>query len=313
MESLERAISNRLRRWLGLPGCLSGAALYRNNNALRLPCSSLVEEFKITKTSELLQYAESEDPKMEAAGIQIRSDRKWSAKRELQVTEERLRHKAILGSIAKGRAGLGFLPSTHTNIAKGKEKRQLIQEVCEGVEVRYCKMVGLSQQGAWTMWEDVKKKRITWSDCWRPDFSGIRFLIKSVYDVLPSPKNLHIWGKRETPNCQLCARKGSLQHILSSCPKALGNGRYRWRHDQVLKVIANEVTKAMRASNHQPGKKLKQINFVKAGEKIQRKRREKTNLLSSADDWQLIVDLETQLKFPRHIAVTSLRLDLILH
>ena len=108
VESLERAISNRLRRWLGLPRCLSGAALYGNSNALRLPCSSLVEEFKITKTRELLQYIESEDPKVAAAGIQIRSGRKWSAKRELQVAEERLRHKAILGSIAKGRAGLGF-------------------------------------------------------------------------------------------------------------------------------------------------------------------------------------------------------------
>ena len=134
-----------------------------------------------------------------------------------------------------------------------------------------------------------------------------------MYDVLPSPTNLHIWGKRETPNCQLCARKGSLQHILSSCPKALADGRYRWHHHKALKVIANEVTKAMRASNHQPGRKLKQINFVKAGEKIQRKRREKTNLLSSVDDWQLIVDLETQLNFPRHIAVTLLRPDLILH
>ena len=80
--------------------------------------------------------------------------------------------------------------------------------------------------------------------------------------------------ERETPNCQLCARKGSLQHILSSCPKALGDGRYRWRHDQAHKVIANEVTKAMRASNHQPGKKLKQINFVKAGGKIEKEERE---------------------------------------
>ena len=131
--------------------------------------------------------------------------------------------------------------------------------------------------------------------------------------MLPSPTNQRIWGKRETPNCQLCARKGSLQHILSSCPKALADGQYGWRHDQPLKVIANVVTKAMRASDHQPGKKLKQINFIKAGEKIQRKRREKTNLLSSADDWLLIVDQETQLKFPRHIAVTSLRPDLILH
>ena len=309
MESLERAISNQLRRWQGLPRCLSGADLYGNRNALHLPCSSLVEEFKIMKTRELLQYTESEDPKMVAVGIQIRSGRKWSAKRELQVAEERLRHKDILGSLAKGRAGLGFFPSTHTISAKGKERRHLIQEVREGVEEgRYGKMVGLSQQGAWTRWEDVEKKRVTWSD-----FNEIRFLIKSVYDVLPSPTNLHIWGKIETPNCQLCARKRSLKHILSSCPKALGDGRYRWRHDQALKVIANEVTKAMRASKHQPGKKLKQINFVKAGEKIQRKRREKTNLLSSADDWQLIVDLETQLRFPRHIAVTSLRPDLILH
>ena len=160
---------------------------------------------------------------------------------------------------------------------------------------------------------ECREKRITWSYCWRPDFSKIRFFIKSVYNVLPSPTNLHIWGKREPPNCQICARKGSLQHILSSCPKALGDGRHRWRHDQTLKVIANEVTKAMRASNHQPGKKLKQINFVKTGEKLQRKRREKTNLLSSADNWQLIVNLETQLKFPRHIAATSLRPDLILH
>ena len=205
-ESLERAISSRLRRWLGLPRCLSGAALYGNSNALRLPSSSLVEAFKITKTRELLQYTESEDPNVAAAGIQIRSGRKWSAKRELQVVEERLRHKAILGSIAKGRAGLGVFPSTHTNSAKGKERCQLIQEeVREGVEeVSYCKMVGLSQQGAWTRWEDVEKKRITWSDCWRLDFSEIRFLIKSVYDVLPSPTNLHIGEDRDPQLSTMC-------------------------------------------------------------------------------------------------------------
>ena len=126
----------------------------------RLPCSSLVEEFKITKTRDLLQYAESEDPKVAAAEIQIRSGRKWSAKRELQVAEERLRHKAILGSIAKGSAGLGLFPSTHTNSAKGKKRCQLIQEeVCEGIEVRYCKMISLSQQGTWTRWEDLEKKK----------------------------------------------------------------------------------------------------------------------------------------------------------
>ena len=145
VESLKRAISNRLRRWLGLPRCLSGAALFGNRNALRLPFSSFVEEFKTTKTRELLQYAESEDLKVAAAaGIQIISGRKLSAERKLQVAEERLRHKAILGSIAKGRSGLGFFSFTHTNRAKGKERRQLIQEVRAGVEeVRFWK---------WSVW-----------------------------------------------------------------------------------------------------------------------------------------------------------------
>ena len=77
------------------------------------------------------------------------------------MAEERLRHKAILGSIAKGTVGLESFPSTHTNSAKGKERRQLIlEEVCEGVEeVRYCKMVGLSQQGAWTKWGGCREKK----------------------------------------------------------------------------------------------------------------------------------------------------------
>ena len=148
----------------------------------------------------LLQYAESKDPKVAATGIQIKPGRKWIVKRELQVAEERPRHKAILESIAKGSAGLGFSPSTHTNSAKGKERCQLIQEVREGVEeVQYCKMVGPSQQGAWTRWEGVEEKRITWSDRWQPDLSEIRFLIKSVYDVLPIPTNLHIWEERDPP------------------------------------------------------------------------------------------------------------------
>ena len=168
----------------GLAEMLKWCSSLRESNALRLPCSSLVEEFKITNTRELLQYTESEDPKVAAAGIQIRSGRKRSARRQLQVAEERLMHKDISGSIAKGKAGLGFFPSTHTISAKGKERRHLILEVQEGAEEGdYGKMVGLSQQEAWTRWEDVEKIRVTWSDCWRPDFNEIRFLIKSVYDV----------------------------------------------------------------------------------------------------------------------------------
>ena len=92
-------------------------------------------------------------------------------------------------------------------------------------------------------------------------------MIQSVYDILPSPSNLRIWGKSETPGCQ---RRGSLQYILSSCPKALGDGRYRWRHDLVLRAIASEVTDAISVSKYQPRRKIDRIIFVKEGARAEK-------------------------------------------
>lgn len=315
VESLEKVITRRLRRWLGVPKCLSTAALYGRSNVLQLPFNSLVEEFKVTRVREQLQYKESNDPKVVAACIQSRTGRKWRAENELEIAEDRLRHKAILGTIAKGRAGLGYFPCPQINKTKGKERRQLIQkEVRAGIEeTRYCKMVGLSSQGAWTKWQGVEQKKISWSDYWRSNFGEISFLIKSVYDVLPSPSNLYIWGKRDTPNCQLCGKRATLQHILSSCAKALSDGRYRWRHDKVLKAIAHEVSEAVRTSKYKPNKKFILIPFVKEGTKKEKHTIPKINLLSSANDWHLDIDLKTQLKFPRHIAETPLRPDLVMY
>ena len=37
----------------------------------------------------------------------------------------------------------------------------------------------------------------------------------------------------------LCNEEGTLNHILSGCKVALSQGRYKWRHDEVLKNIAS--------------------------------------------------------------------------
>ena len=119
--TLERTISNSLRRWLGLPRCLSSAALYGKSNALQLPFSNLEEEFKVLKTRERLQYIELNDSKVASAGIQTRSGRKWGEEGELRASEERLRHKALLGTVAIGKAGLGFFPAPRLVIPRAKK------------------------------------------------------------------------------------------------------------------------------------------------------------------------------------------------
>ena len=172
------------------------------------------------------------------------------------------------------------------------------------------KMVGLSQQGARIRWKNYVRRRITWSDLWKSDLSHLRFQIQALYDLLPSPWNLHTWGKGDTPVCQLCGGKGSLQHLLSGCTRSLSEGRYRWRHDQVLKVIAEVVSEAIKSNRFSPGRH--KVIFVRVGSSKQLQTKNKVTLLSSAPDWQLLVDLERQTKFPVHIVGTNLWPDIVM-
>ncbi|RXN37590.1 reverse transcriptase [Labeo rohita] len=178
-------------------------------------------------------------------------------------------------------------------------------------EERRSKTVAMRQQGAWTNWEHALTRKITWSELWRSEPARLKFLIQSVYDVLPSPANLHCWGLAEAPSCPLCPARGSLEHILSCCPKALGEGRYRWRHDQVLKAVADTICAGIQQIKHQPPARP-YIVFVRAGEKPQSQPKVPADLLSTAGDWQLKVDLGRQLKFPDHITSTTLRPDMVL-
>ena len=312
MESLEKTISQFLRRWLGLPRSLSSIALYSKATKVQLPLNSVVEEFKITRAREVMLYRDSKDTRVSSAGIVVKTGRKWSAKEAVQRAEARLQHSVIVGNVAVGRAGLGLYHRPQYEKASGKEKRKMVQDEIrkEEEEYRKTKAVAMSHQGAWTKWESIEEKKISWSELWKSDNTRIQFLIKSVYNVLPSPANLHLWKLEESPDCHLCHGVGTLEHILSSCPKALGEGRYRWRHDQVLKAIARVVSEEMLKKNKSPPPS--KINFVKAGEKAKPGSREAAGILAMAKDWDLQVDLGKQLRFPERICTTSLRPDMVL-
>lgn len=137
--------------------------------------------------------------------------------------------------------------------------------------------------------------KILWTELWRSEQHRIKFFIQSVYDVLPSPSNLLHWGWAETPLCSLCQKAGSLEHILNCCLRALGDGCYRWRHEQVLQVIAEVISTWITPSKHQQPTR-----------QSQQPRSQAEGLLATAQEWQLMVDLGRQFKFPENIVVTTL-------
>lgn len=121
VEVLEKSISQFLRKWLGLPRSLSSIALYGHSTKLHLPLSGLSEEFKVTRSREVLMYRDSKDTKVAAAGILVKTGRKWRAQEAVTKAEARLRHKMLVGPLAIGRAGLGCFPKPRYDLARGKE------------------------------------------------------------------------------------------------------------------------------------------------------------------------------------------------
>ena len=137
-----------------------------------------------------------------------------------------------------------------------------------------------------------------------------------MFDLLPSPANLAVWGLKDDSRCTICSDKyGSLQHILSACKKSLAEGRYRWRHDQVLKSVACLIEKEIRGKSRVPCDKGRHsIKFVEEGTVVRTKNQpyKRSGFLQQSSDWQLIVDLGKQLRFPSDLCETRLRPDIVL-
>ena len=86
-------------------------------------------------------------------------------------------------------------------------------------------------RGQWIKWESI----ISWKDLWGMTASRISFLLRSNYDILPSTKNLQQWLNEDPSFVRVNP------HILTSCKISSPQGRYTWRHNQVLKGLAATI------------------------------------------------------------------------
>lgn len=112
----------------------------------------------------------------------------------------------------------------------------------------------------------------------------------------------------------LChSQNASLHHILSGCKVALTQGRYGWRHDRVLRKLAEAPEeRRTEANGSSPGTSQRTIHFVKQGGKPPSPSKNPQSFLSAGGEWNMRADLDRQLKFPQEITATSLRPDIVL-
>ena len=97
---------------------------------------------------------------------------------------------------------------------------------------------------------------------------------------------------------------------MSGCKVALSQGRYKWRHDKVLKVLAKSIQSKISENVKSENSQRKKINFVKEGEKGEKVKVQAESYLSTSTNWKMSVDLEGGLKIPIGVSTTNLRPDI---
>ena len=222
--------------------------------------------------------------------------------------------KEVIGSVATGRAGFGLHPQKSWSKETTKNKRRMISEEIHDFEESKRLVIAVAQpkQGAWTRWENTKDWTITWSDIKQTEPKQLGFLIKAVYDILPTPVNLELWGLSTFNLCKACGNIAKLKHVLTGCQYSLES--YMWRHNKLLGIIAEIAKMCCETANEIPCIKtnIQCVKERKVSKTPHRNNRLKPTLLDGCTDWRDIADVDRQLAFPTEITSTRQRPDLVI-
>ncbi|KAI2651779.1 Armadillo-like helical domain-containing protein 4 [Labeo rohita] len=241
--------------------------------------------------------------------------RKWRQASAVEEAISAIKHVDIVEHVQQGRGGLGLtMRRPEWNKATAPEWRKMVVEETHRQEeaARWARAVSLGEQGQWTWWDRVEKRRINWKDLWNMEEKQLSFIIRATYDILPVPTNLHQWWG-EDPGFALCFRPASLKHILTGCKVSLTQGRYTWHHNKVLESLASTLEEKRIATNSSPPAiDSLQAIFVQEGAKVPRSRPTSLEHDQLACDWKMQVDIVQHFVFPPEIIPTTLRPDVVL-
>ncbi|XP_052268407.1 uncharacterized protein LOC127869787 [Dreissena polymorpha] len=202
-EALERTTSSHLRKWLRVPPSFTRIGLSGKTKKLQLSLSSLVEVFKIAKTRLVLILRDSPDECIRGAGI------------ETALAKSGQRQSLLARPRAVGLQGIGATKTVLWSRSDQKERRAMIQSEVRREEesARQARAVEMGAQGTWTTWNTTDRK-LTWGEIWKYKPLRFSFLLRSVYDLLPSAANLFRWALTTDPKFSLCDKTDTLEHGL---------------------------------------------------------------------------------------------------
>jgi hypothetical protein len=224
---VDSLVTGYLKRWSGLGKSANTALLYlpRLLGGLNLPSpSTLHKRLQVSRQCQLLTSQDS--------CVRFLAER--GLKNELSLARKQFR------PAVEAREALKISPGCSRKALTKSAKALVSEEVNSS---RLDNLQGLERQG--------QLSRCTSPSC-APIWSRavlalpedqLKFAINAAVDVLPHNSNLYLWRKRKDSSCPLCHENQSLLHVLNNCSVARNYRRYNVRHDSILSVITETVSR----------------------------------------------------------------------
>ena len=102
----------------------------------------------------------------------------------------------------------------------------------------------LLKQGEFLKLAHEEEKDPIWKGfIWNLKSGTAKFLLNATIHTLPTINNLKLWNKSVSDQCLLCKNRDSTLHTLNGCKVMLDQGRFTYRHDNILNYIVSKLEK----------------------------------------------------------------------
>lgn len=164
VEATEKKIRTAIRKWLGVPPCLSDVALYCKKAKIIFPFMSVTEEYKAGKARLAMMLRESVDVIVRKTLLNLTTERKWKARKAVDSTQEALKLKEVMGHTQINRLGFDKSNVQLRSKASLTECREMVVlEICKTEDgKRIQKAVQQSQQRRWKAGEWAMQRSQNW-------------------------------------------------------------------------------------------------------------------------------------------------------
>ena len=228
------AVWNRhLKLWSGLPKSATTTILHMRSG-LGIPSVSQ-GYYEAHALSHLSTRLKGDHQVNEVLDAKINREEQWTRKTSTCIKSQSRTIEALtsIPLVYSHEKRLEIAKTTVKKTMKDEEEKNLLEHA-----------KSLAQQGR--LIELISKMEI--DATWKSYIYGLpkgtaKFIINVAIDSLPTKANLMTWGKRSNDRCRRCGWRENLNHILSACRKSLDEGRFTYRHNNIIKEIIPHLEK----------------------------------------------------------------------